>query len=564
MTTQFLSQHGKIIDSLEVNILPRRLPLRTARLLFPLFFFKLEQFSLITCKEHDMKKANIKLDRDFIIGRVDERLYGSFIEHLGRAVYGGIYEPGHPQADEEGFRQDVLRLVRDLKVPVVRYPGGNFVSGFQWEDSIGPVCDRPKRLDLAWFTTETNEVGLHEFCHWARKADTQVMYAVNLGTRGPDEARAVVEYANHPGGSAWSDLRIRNGEKDPFGIKLWCLGNEMDGSWQIGHKTAVEYGRIANEAGKVMKWVDPSIELVACGSSAYDMPTFGSWEYQMLSECYDTVDYVSLHRYYGNRTHNTPDFLARNMDLDAFIKSVVSICDAVKGVKKSRKTLNLSFDEWNVWYHSNEKDQEAWKQGKWNRALPLLEDVYNFEDALLVGAMLITFLKNADRVKIACMAQLVNVIAPIMTRNGGGAWAQTIYYPLLHASLYGRGTSLRPLVDSPVYDCVDYEQVPLLDGAATMDDQGGVTLFIINRDMTDPMELTADLRDFGPLQLEEHLLLHHDDVNAVNTENDPCQVVPVKGPGGTLEGGKLSIIIPALSWNVIRLAKASDGRRVFS
>ena len=494
-----------------------------------------------------MKKATLKLDRDFVVGQVDPRLYGSFIEHLGRAVYGGIYEPGHPQADEQGFRKDVLKLIRDLKLPVVRYPGGNFVSGFQWEDSVGPVENRPKRLDLAWFTTETNEVGLHEFVDWAKKADTEVMYAVNLGTRGVDEARNVVEYANHPSGSAWSDMRIRNGAKDPFGIKLWCLGNEMDGPWQIGHKTALEYGRIANEAGKAMKWVDPSIELVACGSSAYDMPTFGSWEYQMLMECYDTVDYVSLHRYYGNRTHKTRDFLARSMDLDEFIKTVVSICDAVKGTKKSKKTLNLSFDEWNVWYHSNEQDREIWKQDKWNRALPLLEDVYNFEDALLVGAMLITFLKNADRVKVACMAQLVNVIAPIMTRNGGGAWAQTIYYPLLHASVFGRGTALRPVIDSPVYDCTDYEKVPLLDGAATMDAAGNVTLFVVNRDLEAPIELFADLRDFGNLQLVEHTVLHHEDVNAVNTEENPNAVTPVKGQGGTLDGGRLSMMISALS-----------------
>ena len=380
-----------------------------------------------------MKTATMIMDRDFTIGKIDKRIYGSFIEHLGRAVYGGIYEPDHPTADENGFRRDVIDLVRKLNVPVVRYPGGNFVSGFNWEDSVGPRAQRPHRLDLAWFTTETNEVGLHEFADWCKKADTEMMYAVNLGTRGPDAARNVVEYANHPGGSYYSDLRIKNGAREPLGIKLWCLGNEMDGPWQICHKTAYEYGRAANEAAKVMKWVDPSIELVACGSAAHDMPTFGSWEYQMLDECYEHVDYVSLHRYYGNKSNQTPDFLARSMDLDDFIKTVVSICDAVGGKKHLRKKLNLSFDEWNVWYHSNEQDQEVWKRDKWNRALPLLEDIYNFEDALLVGSMLITFLRNADRVKVACLAQLVNVIAPIMTRNGGGAWAQERMSVLLNA-----------------------------------------------------------------------------------------------------------------------------------
>ncbi len=503
-----------------------------------------------------MKKATMILDRDFSIGQIDPRLYGSFIEHLGRAVYGGIYEPGHPTADVSGFRRDVMEMVKKLNVPVTRYPGGNFVSGFNWEDSIGPRESRPKRLDLAWFTTETNEVGLHEFVTWAKQANTEVMYAVNLGSRGPDAARNIVEYANHPGGTYWSDLRIKNGAKDPFNIKLWCLGNEMDGPWQMCHKTATEYGRVACEAGKMMKWVDPSIELVACGSSAYDMPTFGTWEYQMLTECYDEIDYVSLRRYYGNRTNNTPDFLARNMDLDGFIKTVVSICDAVRGTKHSKKQINLSFDEWNVWYHSNQQDQEVWKQGKWNRALPLLEDVYNFEDALLVGAMLITFLRNADRVKIACMAQLVNVIAPIMTRNGGGVWAQTIYWPLLHASHYGRGTALRPVIKSPTYDCTDYEQVPYVDATATFSDDGSVTVFAVNRSMDEDILLESDLRGFGNLKVVEHIVLHHDDVKAVNTEANPNNVAPKAGSGSAIDGGILSVPLKKLSWNVIRLAKA--------
>lgn len=502
-----------------------------------------------------MKNASMKLDRSFTIGRIDPRIYGSFIEHLGRAVYGGIYEPGHPTADENGFRRDVVKLVQDLGISVVRYPGGNFVSGFDWEDSVGPRESRKKRLDLAWFTTETNEVGLHEFIDWCRASGTEPMYSVNLGTRGVDAARSVVEYANHKSGSYYSDMRIANGAKDPFGIKLWCLGNEMDGPWQIGHKTATEYGRIANEAGKAMKWVDPSIELVACGSSSSTMPTFGDWEYTMLDECYDTVDYVSLHRYYGNPTNDTPGFLARTMDLDDFIHTVVCICDAVKGKKHSKKTINLSFDEWNVWYHSNQQDQEVWKQDKWGRALPLLEDIYNFEDALLCGSILNSFLRNADRVKIACLAQLVNVIAPIMTRNGGGAWAQTTFWPMLHASKYGRGTSLRAAVESPFYDCADYEGVPLIDASAVQGDDGSVTVFCVNRDMESPFTLDIDLRDFGDMKLAEHILLHHDDVKAVNTEENPANVAPVRGPGGTMDGGRASIHIPALSWNVLRFTR---------
>ena len=464
------------------------------------------------------------LDRDYTVGRIDDRIYGSFIEHLGRAVYGGIYEPNHPEADEQGFRKDVLALVKNLDVPVIRYPGGNFVSGFNWEDSVGPVSERPKRLDLAWETTETNEVGLHEFYDWAKKAGSEVMYAVNRGTRGAAGARGSGVCGSRRGG-------------------------------QMGHKTAFEYGRAANEAAKMMKWVDPSIELVACGSSGYYTRTFGDWEYEVLSQCYDKIDYLSLHRYYSNPTGDTKGFLARSMDLDEFIKTVTAICDAVKGKKHSKKTIDLSFDEWNVWYHSSEQDKEIKKRDKWGRALPLLEDVYNFEDALLVCSMLMTFLRNADRVKIACMAQLVNVIAPIMTRNGGGAWAQTIYYPFMHASRYGRGTSLKAIVKTPVYDCKDYTDVPVIDAAATLSDGGDVTVFCVNRDLDEDCELSLDLRSFGKLSFEEHILLHHDDVKAVNTEFSPLNVAPKKVGGAVIDNGRASVKIPALSWNVLRFKK---------
>ena len=497
-----------------------------------------------------MRKAKLVLDKDYVISPVDKRIYGNFVEHLGRCVYTGIYEPGHPQADEEGFRKDVLELVKKLNVPIVRYPGGNYVSGFRWEDAIGPKEQRPHRLDLAWKTTEPNEVGIHEFASWARKANTSVMYSVNLGTRGPADAQHIVEYANHKGGSAWSDLRIRNGAKDPFDIKLWCLGNEMDGPWQMGQKTAYEYGRIANEAAKMMKWTDDSIELVACGSSSTEVPTFGSWEYTMLSECYDNVDYVSLHRYYGNPHNDTADFLASTMNLEEFIRTVASICDAVKGKKHSKKQVNLSLDEWNVWYHSNQQDQDLYKREPWGTALPLLEDVYNFEDALLVGLMLITILKNADRVKVACMAQLVNVIAPIMTRPGGGAWAQTIYWPLMQASTLGRGKSLLPQITSEKSDTKHYTDVPVVDAAAVMDDDGNVTIFAVNRDLKENVELTCDLRSFGAFRQIRHSVLHHDDMKATNTEEHP-DTVTVKEIPASLDGG--AVVLPAASWNVIRL-----------
>ena len=304
-------------------------------------------------------KAKLNVNKQAVIGEIDKRIYGSFIEHLGRAVYGGIYEPSHPQADEMGFRKDVLEFVKKLQVPIVRYPGGNFVSGYHWEDGIGDKAKRPKKMELAWMTIETNQVGIDEFQEWAKRAGSEVMMAVNLGTRGVEDARNLLEYCNGTTDTYYANLRRENGFEEPFGIRVWCLGNEMDGPWQIGHKTAYEYGRLACETAKVMKWVDPSIELVACGSSNLFMPTFGEWERTVLMETYDQIDYLSLHNYYGNQDDDTPAYLGQSLDMDAFIKGVVNICDAVKVQKKSDKTIQLSFDEWNVWFHSNEQDKMA-------------------------------------------------------------------------------------------------------------------------------------------------------------------------------------------------------------
>lgn len=498
-------------------------------------------------------KASLTLAGSRKISDVDPRLYGSFIEHLGRAVYTGIYEPGHPAADEQGLRRDVIDLIRDLKVSVVRYPGGNFVSGYNWEDGIGPRDQRPVRLDLAWGTVENNQFGTDDFLRWCQQAGTEPMMAVNLGTRGIDAARWLVEYCNHRGGTAWSDLRRANGSPEPYGVKLWCLGNEMDGPWQIGRKTAEEYGRLACETAKTMKWVDPSIELVACGSSGRGMPTFPAWEETVLEHTYDHAEYISLHTYYGNRDNDTPNFLARTLDMDTFINVVTATCDHVKARKRSKKTIHLSFDEWNVWFHSNDQDRQ---QEPWQVAPPLLEDAYTLEDAVVVGLMLITLLRHADRVKIACLAQLVNVIAPIMTVKGGPAWRQTIYYPFLHAASYGRGEALDVAVQSPSYPNQEFDQVPYLDAVATRDPQSGaVTLFAVNRSLDEALYLDADARDFAGLRVLEHIVLSGPDKNAVNTKDHPNAVTPSANGDAALSAGQLTASLPPLSWNVIRLGK---------
>jgi len=498
-----------------------------------------------------MKKSKVVVDKEFILGEVDRRIYGSFIEHLGRAVYEGIYQPESPFADEQGMRRDVIELIRQLNVPVVRYPGGNFVSGYHWEDGVGEKDKRPSRVDLAWGTIETNQFGLNEFMDWAKKADTEAMMAVNLGTRGIEDARNIVEYCNVPGGTLYSDLRKAHGYDAPHNIKLWCLGNEMDGPWQMGHKTAEEYGRIAAEAGRIMKMTDPSIELVACGSSSYGMNTFGYWEDTILQECYEQVDYLSLHQYYGNRDNNTPEFLANTVALDQFIGSVISICDGVRARKKQKKYINLSLDEWNVWYHSNEQDK---KVERWSKVPHQLEDVYNFEDALLVAGMMIPVLRHADRVKVACLAQLVNVIAPIMTSDTG-AWKQTIYYPFEFISNYGRGKVLHTLVQSPVYESA-HGNTPFLDCVMTMDEEKEtVTLFAVNKSLDEDMELTCDLRQFEGYQVKKHVVLTHEDVKAENTEEHPDTVAPQENGKSSMENGLLKAYLPDKSFHMIVLGK---------
>jgi len=505
-----------------------------------------------------MTNAKLTLDRDFTIDEVDKRIFGSFVEHLGRAVYSGIYEPEHGTADDMGFRRDVIDLVRELRVPIVRYPGGNFVSGYNWEDGVGPVEERPKRLDLAWKSLEPNVVGTNEFVEWAKRVDTEPMMAVNLGTRGIDAARNLLEYCNHASGTYWSDLRRSHGYDDPHGVKVWCLGNEMDGPWQMGHKTAQEYARVAHETAKMMKLLDPQIELVVCGSSNAQMPTFPEWEARVLEECYEHVDYISLHSYYENADDDTGNFLARSLDMDNFIRSVVAICDYIKAKKRSKRTIHLSFDEWNVWNHSR-WNREKGEIKPWSFAPPLIEDVYTLEDALLVGCLLITLLNHADRVKIACQAQLVNVIAPIMTEKGGAAWRQTIFYPFHHASRYGTGTVLRPVVHCPVYDTKDFGPVPLLEATAILDSSNGeVTVFAVNRSQSDELSLECELRAVSGVRILEHIVLDHADRKAVNTKENPDNVKPRNVNGGVLEKSTLHAKLPRLSWNVIRLSADPD------
>ncbi|WP_295119727.1 alpha-N-arabinofuranosidase [uncultured Leifsonia sp.] len=501
-----------------------------------------------------MTNAHLTIDPQFAIGAVRRRLFGGFVEHLGRHVYDGIYEPGHPEADEEGFRRDVIELVKELGVSTIRYPGGNFVSGFRWEDSVGPREQRPRRLDLAWHSTETNEVGLHEFASWLDKVGSDLMMALNLGTRGTLEAIDLLEYANVPGGSALSDQRVANGRTEPFDVRMWCLGNEMDGPWQLGHRSADDYGKLASQTAKGMRQLDPSIELVVCGSSGAGMPTFGEWERVVLSHTYDDVDYISLHAYYQERNGDLASFLASSTDMDHFIESVITTADHVKAVRRSDKTINLSFDEWNVWYLDRwEGVDKITGIDNWPVAPRLLEDVYSVADAVVFGSLMISLIKHADRVTSASLAQLVNVIAPIMTEPGGPAWRQTTFFPFSITSRLARGNALRLPIESPQYDTTVYGTVPLVDAVATNDPETGRTaVFLVNRSLTETITVTAGIAALGDVRVLESHTLADDDVNAKNTLQEPERVTPGEA-AVAIADGVLTVKLPPVSWTAVSL-----------
>jgi alpha-N-arabinofuranosidase len=497
--------------------------------------------------------ASFSLDPDFTVAPVNRRTFGSFVEHLGRCVYGGIVDPGHPASTAEGFRQDVIDLVREMGVSVVRYPGGNFVSGYRWEDGVGPVAERPVRLDAAWRSIESNQVGLGEFARWARLAGVETMLAVNLGTRGVQEALDLLEYANHPGGTRLSDLRRSHGAEEPFDIRMWCLGNEMDGPWQTGHKTSREYGRLAAETGRAMRMLDPGLELVACGSSNSGMPTFGAWEAEVLELSLDQVDHVSAHAYYELTDGDLGSFLASAVDMDYMIDSVVATADATAARLNSRKKVMVSFDEWNVWYQS--RLSECIPED-WTVAPRISEDAYNVTDAVVVGSLLISLLRHNDRVSAACQAQLVNAIAPIRAEPSGPAWRQSTFHPFALTSRLARGEVLQTQLRSPRYDSAKYGEVGTLDAVATHDRRSGeVAVFVINRHQHEPADLTVALRAFAPgLRVVEAWTLSDEDPAAVNTRTAPDRVVPHPADSAVVTDGSLRIQLPPISWTAVRLA----------
>jgi alpha-N-arabinofuranosidase len=496
--------------------------------------------------------ADVVLDSKYTIGPVDRRMFGSFVEHMGRCVYSGIYEPGHPTADRDGFRGDVLRLVQELGVSTVRYPGGNFVSNYRWEDGIGPRGDRPRRSDIAWKSIETNEFGLDEFMAWCRRAEVEPMLAVNLGTRGVAAAVDMLEYCNLPEGMHYADLRARHGSAEPYGVRLWCLGNEMDGPWQVGQKTAEEYGRLARQVAAAMRRADPTLELVACGSSEMSMPTFGSWEATVLRHCYDVVDYLSLHAYYQQRGDDRASYLASGEAMSRFIEAVVATADHIRAVGRHASALRLSFDEWNVRHEHNRTEED---ERDWQVAPPIAQDEFTATDATVVGGLLIALLNHADRVGVACQAQLVNVLGLIRTEPSGPAWRQSIFHPFAGTAQAARGTVLRPAVTCPNTPTDAHGAVPIIDVAATAADDGQVAVFAVNRSPDSAVTVSVALQNLPDVAVAQHRSLACDDAAATNTAADPHRVAPTSAPVSRTRAG-FSIDMPPGSWSQVILTPA--------
>lgn len=498
-----------------------------------------------------MLNTKIVCDKNFQIGEIDSRLFGSFLEHMGRVIYSGVYEPDHLNADEEGYRRDVMEAVKQMGVSVVRYPGGNFVSAYHWEDGVGPKEKRPRKLELAWKAIETNEFGTDEFMRWSKKAGVEPIFTVNLGTRGIEEAVQYLEYCNFPAGTQYSDLRREHGAEDPYKVKMWCLGNEMDGEWQIGHKSAHSYGRLAAEAGKAMKLVDPQIELIACGSSLSNMNTYPQWDMEVLEQTYNVIDYLALHQYYGGQEKGTKAFLAQTLDMEEYINTIRSAAQVVKQKKRSSKELKFSVDEWGVWaLPSDSVNQEVSKE-PWKKAPCISEQIYTLEDALLFAGMQMVMLRNADAIKIACQSLLTNVSACIMTEKGGEIWLQTIYYPFYYFANYAKGIVLDGKTSGPAYKCEAFEKVPYLDTVTVWNTESDeLAIFMVNKSEEENMIVEISPQGFQPKRVKKFVSMTAADKKMTNQYHHD-EVVPQDNDSAVIKDGCCVAEIEPMSFSML-------------
>jgi alpha-N-arabinofuranosidase len=489
-----------------------------------------------------MQPTTLRLHTAFQIDRVDPRIFGGFLEHMGRAVYQGVYDPASQHADNEGFRTDVLEGLGRLGMTVMRYPGGNFVSGYHWQDGVGPREHRPTVRELAWNSIETNAIGTDEFISLCRKMGWTPMLAVNLGTGTPEEARNWVEYCNGEPETKYANLRAANGSADPHGVKLWCLGNEMDGLWQLGHVPAPQYALRAQQAAKLMKGLDPSLELVAGGSSGPLMGTYMDWDRTVLEYLGGLADYVSLHRYVDNRADDTPDFLAVTNSIDRQIEEIDAVCRFVQAKRRAEKRPYLCFDEWNVWYKTFNREG---MDPKGEHPPHLIEEIYNLEDALVVAGFLNSFIRHADSVKIANLAQIVNVIAPILTR-GDELLIQSIYYPFEMYSKRRTGVALRGAVEGPRYRGARSGEVPYIDSSAILD-ADELKVFATNRSLEEAAPLQVELADRRLSRLDSAELLTGPGAKAANSFEHPNVIRCEAFDDVEVKAGTARLRLPPLS-----------------
>jgi alpha-N-arabinofuranosidase len=503
---------------------------------------------------HSPPTASVTLDNERTIGAITPLLFGGFAEHMGRCVYGGLYDPGSPQADERGFRRDVQAALREMRISVLRYPGGNMLSGYDWRDGVGPRESRPRRRELAWQSIETNQFGTNEFIDYCRATGIEPMLGVNLGTGTIDDAAALVEYCNAPAGSKYADLRAAHGYREPHNVRYWCVGNEMDGPWQIGHLEADAYGRKALEAAKMMRWQDPSLKLVVCGSSSTSMPTYPDWDRVVLETCWEQVDYLALHYYAINHDNDTSSYLALAAQFESHLDTLAGLLRYVKAKRRSKHDVKLSWDEWNVWY----KDRSG--RGGWQEAPHLSEEIYNLEDALVVAQWMSVFLRRCDVLEIACLAQIVNTISPLTT-TAEQLLRQPTFYPFVLFANHAAGQSLDALVTAPQHDTRLFGSMPLLDVSASYDqanDRGAV--FLVNRSQHESVTTDVVWQGAAPARVPTIYQLAGDDAKAINTFERPDTIVPKQVDGVPVRDGRITLRLPPLSFTVVTAAGYSLDR----
>jgi alpha-N-arabinofuranosidase len=491
-------------------------------------------------------KAQIFLDTNRTIAPISPLLFGGFVEHMGRCVYEGIYDPQSPLADANGLRLDVLQALRDQAYTVIRYPGGNFLSGYNWLDGVGPKGERPSRRNLAWQSIETNQFGTNEFVDFCRAINAAPMLGVNMGTGTIQSAADLVEYCNVDSGTYWSDLRASHGYRQPHNVGYWCVGNEMDGPWQIGHLDAVAYGNKALEAAKMMKWQDPTIKTVLCGSSGDKMPTYPDWDRIALEIAWEHVDYHSMHYYAGNRDNDTASYLANAVEFENFVDTLEGTLRYVKARRRSNHDVYLSWDEWQVWYKGDPL------QGNWTEAPHLAEEIYNLEDALVVAQWLNVFLRKSHVLKVACVAQIVNVISWLHTRPNG-LLKQPSFYVFQLVSNLARGEALDLLVKAPPAATRAYGDVPMLDVSASYDaatQQGAI--FLVNRSQTEAVTAEFIWQDGKTGVINQAWQLTGDDPKASNSWEAPTRLVTRLIPTPKVSDGRSTLTLPPLSFTVLQ------------